>query len=213
MKAASYVCADKLDERFAALDQILKSDQPTLSYLYIPELDQIAHRFGVESTQWLEALEELDMVVNRFHSKLKPNIGVLITADHGVIDVPISKHVYVDELDWYRELVLHTAGDPRCNFVYLRNVEDSNTLKEKLETEFGNAAYICTPMQLELSGWIAPFNDQDRHLFPDFFIIWREAVVSYDRRTAKPNHLKLIGQHGAISDTETRVPLIRLGKY
>lgn len=210
MKGAKYVAADQIAERFAALENIFTSAKATVTYLYIPELDQIAHKFGVESNQWLHLLEELDLIVNRFSSKLTGNIGVVLTADHGVIDVPQSHHVYLDDLPWYESLVENTAGDPRCNFVYLKDSGNLQTLIQRAQEAFGAVAYVCTPGQLVESGWSKAGTTNQS---PDLYLIWRDSKVAFDRRFCKPQHLKMIGQHGGISDCETRIPLIKLGMY
>lgn len=210
MKGAKYIPADRIADRFSALEAIFAVASSTVTYLYIPELDQVAHKYGVSSDQWLHLLEELDLIVNRFSSKLVGNVGVTLTADHGVIDVPTSNHIYLDELAWYESLVENTAGDPRCNFVYLRDPADLQAFINKAKEAFGEVSYICTPNQLVESGW-STFGSP--HIEPNVYLIWRDCQVAYDRRFSKPQHLKMIGQHGAISDAETRVPLIKLGKY
>ncbi len=210
MKGAKYSPADQIADRFSALETIFAGASSTVTYLYIPELDQVAHKYGVASDQWLHLLEELDLIVNRFSSKLAGNVGVVLTADHGVIDIPQSNHVFLDEFTWYASLVEHTAGDPRCNFVYLREPADLQAFIQKAQESFGDISYVCTPTQLVESGWSTAGIAKNE---PNAYLIWKDSQVAYDRRFSKPQHLKMIGQHGAISDSETRVPLIKLGKY
>ena len=210
MKGAKYLIAEQIADRFATLEQLLKTSDSTVTYLYVPELDQAAHKFGVTSDQWLHLLEELDMIVNRFSSKLSGDVGALVTADHGVLDIPQSSHVYLDEYSWYQSQVEHTSGDPRCNFVYLRSDVDVQAFVSHAQETFGNSVYVCTTRQLVEAGWLI---EGDSEYSPDLFLIWKDLQVAYDRRFAKSHYLKMIGQHGGISDTETRVPLVRLGKY
>ena len=213
MPSAKYLAAQSIGARFEAVGKLVKTYQRSLSYLYIPELDQLAHRFGVDSRQWLEALEDLDREISNFIAKVAKNVGVIITADHGVIDVPQSSQVYLDEFEWYRDLVEHTAGDPRCNFVYLKPNVDSVSARSFLEAEFAGVAYVCDSAELVNCDWLSPIEKALELLVPDFYVIWKEPLVGYDRRFAKESHLRMIGQHGGISDAETRVPLIRLGGY
>ena len=213
MSGAKYVGADSIPERFEAAEKLIRNSVASLSYLYVPELDQIAHRHGVESNQWLHALEELDLVVNRFISKLGNDVGVIVTADHGVVDVPIEKHIYLDEFAFIQANVEAVAGDPRCNFIYANSGADLSLLRTELQNEFGHLAYVCTPQELMECGWLGRFDESDRKYLPDFYVIWKESRVAYDRRFAKASHLRMLGQHGGISDEETRIPLIKLGKY
>jgi predicted AlkP superfamily pyrophosphatase or phosphodiesterase len=213
MSGANYVTAESLADRFAAALQISSQDSSSLTYLYVPELDQLAHRFGVESTKWLEALEALDAEISVFETKLSQNSGVILTADHGVLDVPSEHHVYLDEFKRFTDFVIASAGDPRCNFLYLNEGVDSEEFSSWLNDEFGHLAYVCTQGVLEDSGWVTSPSVAIEDYVPDVYLIWHKDYVGYDRRTAKPHHLKLIGQHGSITDRETRIPLVRFGAF
>ena len=211
MPNVNYVVADSISERFAKALRV--PSQNSVTYLYVPELDQLAHKFGVSSTKWLDALEEVDGELSKFNSQLPSNFGVLVTADHGVIDVPSENHVFLDEFDWYVDSVLHTAGDPRCNFVYLSEGVDSAAFTLALKHQFGASAYVCDSSELKISGWADWTTPTTSEVAPDLVIIWNGNAVAYDRRVAKPQYLKMIGQHGGISDQETRIPLIKLGCF
>lgn len=202
MRGADYVPADSPTERVRkALD--LAQAKGTLVYCYFPELDKAAHKFGIDSSQWRAALEAFD-------SALAPAIdahsGVLLTADHGVIDVPSSKHLYLDSLPGYVDSVRITAGDPRVAYIY----GDSQAAKNCLEPYSANL-YVCDYSELVDAGWCAPFTGES--LIPDLIAIARGQIALYDRRTASALSTKMIGQHGGLDDVEQRVPLIRLGAY
>ena len=211
MVGAEYIAEDSIQKRLQRAKTI--SNSKTLTYLYIPELDQLAHRFGVESATWLNQLEEIDGQISKFIDNLPLDFGVIITADHGVLDVPSEAHVLLDDFKWYVDAVEYTAGDPRCNFLYLNASARLDELKSKLQLEFGGEAIICDPLELKNSGWADWSSGIANTIAPDLLIIWQSKRVGYDRRFAKSTHLNMIGQHGAISDVETRIPLIKLGKY
>lgn len=211
MPGAQYLAAESIEDRFSTLSRI--ESGKSLTYLYVPELDQLAHRFGVESVQWLNALEELDQQISKFVSRIPSNMGLIVTSDHGIIDVSDENHVYLDSFDWYQQGVIQTAGDPRCNFVYLQENANVDDIKQKMIQEFGNRAFICDVDELRDSGWADWSHSEFESYVPDLLIIWQSNAVGYDRRIAKPQHLKMIGQHGGISDRETRIPLIKLGAF
>lgn len=212
MAGAAYSAVDDVPSRFAkALN--LAASAGNLIYLYVPELDQYAHRFGVESDNWLHGLESLDRDLKTFIEKVPGNVGVIITADHGVLDVPNGNHIYLDEYSWYTEAVSLTTGDPRCNFLYLDVDQSLTNLRGELTMAFGEQAYVVTQDELIAAGWLFEEVVDQSNYQPDLYLIWQGNCVGYDRRTAKPQHLKMIGQHGAISDRETRIPLIRAGGF
>lgn len=212
MSQSEYLAADSIADRFKVAKAQVSVGRG-VSYLYIPELDQLAHRFGVESMQWRNALEEVDGLVAEFATGLPKDVGVILTADHGVIDVSNENHVLLDAHEWFTQSVRIVTGDPRCNFIYLNEDVDAQAFQSKLLDLVGVSAVVCTHSQLANTGWVMVEAEHSLSYQPDFYLIWQDSFVSYDRRTAKPHHLKLIGQHGAITDTEMRVPAIRFGAY
>lgn len=212
MKGADYISAESIVDRFREVHKFQEGDS-SFTYLYIPELDQLAHRLGVDSIEWLETLEEVDSQVQRFVESIPANVGVIVTADHGVLDVPSTNHFYLDDLPWFNSDVAITGGDPRCNFIYLNDSSRVLIVKDLLHEAVGNAAYVVEPKDLTESGWAIWPNATNSNSVPDLVLIWNALSVGYDRRTASKNSMKMIGQHGGIADRETRVPLITLGGY
>src|SRR5665647_3536265 len=88
LRGAGYVPAESVADRFLAARRILDAEPRALVYLYVAELDMAAHAHGWQSDKWLAELEGLDAEVARFAAGLRPDEGLLLTADHGVIDVP-----------------------------------------------------------------------------------------------------------------------------
>lgn len=213
MSKATYKAAETISERFELLKLLQSSETQSITYLYIPELDQAAHRYGVDSKVWIEILESIDSEIEKFSKSISVDTGALVTADHGVIDVQKSQQIYFDDLDWYCQLTMATAGDPRCNFIYLRDPAKAENFRSRFQIEFGEIAYLVTPTELTERGWTTRFDESFDSILPDFYSIWNVNRVAYDRRFARPAHLEMIGQHGGISDAEMRIPLIRLGRF
>ena len=55
--------------------------------------------------------------------------------------------------------------------------------------------------------------DEVRPRIGDVLVAARAGVAYYDRREANRQAEAMIGQHGSLTDEETRVPLIRAGAY
>ncbi len=201
MGDVQFIGEDDLGARAKAAD-IAASTKGSLVYLYFAELDQAAHRFGVESDQWFAALESIDQAV----SLLGGRYGLIVTADHGVMNVHTNNHTYLDEVEGFTEAVTHAMGDPRALFCY----GDINLARTALEAA-GVDAHMTTISQAMEQGWVSGVVTTDR--LPDFVIVAKGDSAFYDRRTAKPQSLRMIGQHGGVDDRETRVPLIRGGLF
>ncbi len=212
MRGADYVTGKTISDRVAAAISICKTDKNCLVYLYIPELDQAAHRFGVASRNWLERAEELDSEMKILTQAISDQVGLLITADHGIIDVPIERHVYLDELEFDWSNVRSIGGDPRARFLYLSE-SDKGSTKAELTDMLSPDVSVCDLNDLVTAGWLVEPSAEAQNLYPQLFLIARAPVAIYHRGFAKPQSLKMIGQHGSWSDKETRVPLIKLNGF
>jgi predicted AlkP superfamily pyrophosphatase or phosphodiesterase len=201
MSGADFIAVNDLAQR-AEKAHRAASAKKSLVYLYFAELDQAAHRFGVTSSQWLAALEAVDSAVGL----LSGPYGLIVTADHGVIDVVPANHIYLDALPGFVEAVTLAVGDPRALYCYGDLVAAKSAL-----TAAGTPCYLATFDELVSKGWVD--GSQTIDVVPDFVVIARGDVAFYDRRTAKAQSLKMIGQHGAIDDRETRVPLLFGGAF
>lgn len=210
MRKAKYVSAKSLDDRISEAKKILNSKASSLVYLYVPELDQKAHTFGAKSAEWIEKLEDLDLAIRNLISGLPASIGVLLTADHGIVDVAHDHQVYLDEFEVPG--LVAVAGDPRVLFLYLDS-EPAEADLAALSEALDKRAIVATSQQLVDAGWYGDTSGAAFGRMPDVFLIAVGETALYHRDFAKPKSLKMIGQHGSISDDELFVPLLRFGGY
>ena len=210
MRTAKYVSAKSIDERISAARKIIASNAKSLIYLYVPELDQRAHAYGSKSSEWLEKLEDLDLAVRTLTAGLPNNCGVLLTADHGIVDVSHEKQVYLDELDLPG--LLSVGGDPRVLFLYFGETVSEST-KIQLSNFLGKRAFVVSRDEMVEAGWYGETADFAKERMPEIFLIANGETALYHREFAKPKSLKMIGQHGSISDDELFVPLLRFGAF
>ena len=214
MRGATYIPAKSLDDRVLAAKKILNDKESALVYLYVPELDQRAHAFGAKSGQWVEKLEDLDHAVRQLIKSVASNVGILLTADHGIVDVAHERHVYLDELPL--DGLLSVGGDPRVLFLYFDQAKAMTSLSETIEllrAFVGKRAFVATRSDMVDAGWYGEATPEAVSRMPDIFLIAHGETALYHRQFAKPKSLQMIGQHGAISDDELLVPLLRFGVY
>ena len=220
MRGAHYLPAKTLHDRVKTAIDVVSSHQHSLVYLYVPELDQAAHAYGVNSHEWLVQLENLDgeiaLLTKSLVSKRLEKVGLALTADHGVIDVAKSNQIFLDEL-LLPGLKL-VAGDPRVNYLYLQDsTEDSvaqatESIEEQLSNSVvGRSVRLATKQQLVDAGWFgARVSDVAAARMPDIFAIAVGKVALYHREFAPTKSLDMIGQHGSISAEELSIPMLRL---
>ncbi|WP_241980502.1 alkaline phosphatase family protein [Cryobacterium sp. Hh11] len=216
LRGAQYVPAEKVADRFAAARSILNENPTALIYLYVAELDVVAHAHGWESDRWLAVLENLDSEVTRFAATLRSDEGLLLTADHGVIDVPSTKHVLFDTEPALVAGVRHVAGDPRCVQLYLepeQSAVDADTLADAWRQSQGDRAWVYTRAEAVAAGLYGRVADEVLPRIGDVIVAALKGIAYYDSRPANQKARGMIGQHGSLTDEEVRVPLIRAGAF
>ena len=206
MPAAKYLAAKTIEERFEiARSEIAKPG--SLVYLYVPELDQIAHRFGSQSQNWLNTIESLDSTLLSFTKSLPKGAGAILTADHGVIDVAQTSHVYLEDFESLEDLLM-IGGDPRVAFLYFELGTDLVTKRQNIESEIGAQVDVATVQELVESGWYQPLTEAASRVAPDLVLLPKGNRVVYHRGFAKVKSLAMIGQHGGMSKAEWEIPLL-----
>ena len=206
MPAAKYISAESFQDRFRASLKALQVAN-SLTYLYFPELDQLAHRFGVDSTNWLNAIEDIDSELAKFAASLPSNSGVVLTADHGVIDVSADRHIYLDEYECFVDLE-QIGGDPRVGFLYFKSGTDIEGTRRTISQAIGSMCDVVTVSEIVEAGWLAKPSIQAASVAPDLVILPKSDRVVYHRGFAKSRSLLMIGQHGGMTQAEWEVPMI-----
>lgn len=209
---ARYVPADTIAERVdVALAETAAGR--SLVYLYVPELDSIGHKSGWQSEKWTAALELLDGELARLDTRVAPDVGVLVTADHGMLDVPAEANIAIDP-----ELladVVAVAGDPRCRQLAVAPGTDVPALVEAWRTRYGKRAYVASRDEAVAAGWFGAVSDAVLPRIGDVVVVARGSWAFNDDRELDPRKdpKRMIGQHGALTDEELGVPLRFAGAF
>jgi len=208
MRGAIFHGVNSIASRFEEAKRLLSNPAPKIVYLYIPELDQTAHAKGWTSVSWLNLLEDLDSLTSELASTLPKNTGVILTSDHGVVDIPKNNHIYLDEL--VSEDVLNfVGGDTRGLFLYLKTPTGLKETQSRLEQSLGDSCYVFTPEDLITAGYWQTLANQD--ISPDLIVLAKKQVALYHRGFAKKKSLEMIGHHGSITPQEMSIPLLLFG--
>lgn len=209
---ARFVAGDDVRARVdAAVDATASGQQ--LVYLYIPELDSIAHKHGWQSDRWTAALELVDGELARLAARLAPDVGVLVTADHGILDVPPESNVAMDP-DLLVDVV-GIAGDPRCCQLTVAPGTDVPALVEAFRSSLGKRAVVASRAEAVAAGWFGTVTDEVLPRIGDVLVVARGSWAFNDDRgvAAGSQPGRMVGQHGAMSDDELLVPLRLAGAF
>jgi Type I phosphodiesterase / nucleotide pyrophosphatase len=206
LRGAEYLGARTVDHRFeAALDAFAGGDR-AIGYCYIPELDQIAHREGWSSAAWTAELEAVDAAIASAASRLRPGDRMLVTADHGIVDVPPEQQVLVDEIPGLLDPVRHLAGEPRMLQLHLVAGWDAGAVADRWRGALGRLADVRTRAEAIDAGWFGTVDPVVAPRIGDVLVAARSRAAFYDGRDGTGRGM--VGQHGAWTDAERFVPLL-----
>lgn len=206
LRGAEYLGENDLEARVELAANAAASH--ALTYLYIPELDRVGHQHGVASAAWVDTLEQIDHLVGEL-ARSVPEHGVLVTADHGMVDVPESRHVLLDT-DALPALKA-IAGEPRGRQLVLEDPTLAAEAAASLAASLGKTAWVATRDEIVAEGWFGAVDPEVLPRLGDVIVLSRGRHAHYfDADDAARG---MIGQHGSMTDDELLVPLIRLGRW
>jgi predicted AlkP superfamily pyrophosphatase or phosphodiesterase len=210
MRGAKFNAAESWQERFQLASSILAKKEDSITYLYIPELDKYGHKNGWTSSGYATMLEDLDVELRSFVAKLQKDCGVIITADHGMVETTKEKQLVLDD---YLDAGGHTefyGGDTRVGFVYLDDPSSLEKLVQNLEPVSYAFDMVKTTSAID-AGWFGPVGKEARQRLPELMLLAKGNYTLYHSKYFKPRSFEMISHHGAMSPAETRIPLIRFG--
>jgi hypothetical protein len=215
LRGAEYRVAASISDRFAVAARWLgESGPPGLLYLYVPELDMIAHALGWESPEWTAQLEEVDSEVRRLSGLLRATDAMVLSADHGIVDIPVTAHLLIDSAPELVDGVRFVAGEPRCLQLHFEpdlSADARGSLVARWRDAESGRAWIATRDEAIAAGWFGAVDPEVVPRIGDLLVAARKNVAYYDGRTATKHSLAMIGQHGSWSPAELQVPLLKFG--
>ncbi|MDF2047658.1 nucleotide pyrophosphatase/phosphodiesterase family protein [Microbacterium sp. Kw_RZR3] len=212
LRGAEFVASNDLAERAATAADLAARHPGALVYLYAPELDTAGHRDGTESDRWITALERVDAAAQLLASAADASTGILITADHGMVDVPARRHVLLGDGDPLVDGVALLGGEPRMLHLYAEPGREDAVATAWREREHARA-WVLTRDEAIAAGLFGAVADDVRERIGDVVVAARGRYAYYDDRENDKRPQSMVGQHGSLTDEERTVPLLRLGAF
>lgn len=171
-------------------------------YAYYDGVDKVAHEYGLGEFYEAE-VAAADRLVAELLEDLPAGAALLVTADHGQIDV--GDHVVV-LAPAVAALVVLQSGEGR--FRWLHAVPGAaGDLLDAATDAHGDVAWVVSAEQLLDEGWFGPVvTPAAAGRLGDVALVAREPIAFDDPTDTGP--FQLVSRHGSVTSAEMLVPLV-----
>jgi len=203
LRGSHYWAAEKLNDRVARLREAVTRQEPSLVYLYWSALDRAAHEFGVTSSEFRHAANDVNTLLWRIRKELPADGVLVVTADHGMVDC--TDRVWIEDEQLMSVGVRVIAGEPRMRHVYVDPDHEASDVGRRWQEVLGARSQIISRGDAIASGLFGRVEPGIDQRIGDLIAIAQGGTImasrNFDERVSR-----LRGHHGAMSDAERRVP-------
>ncbi|BAU47637.1 phosphodiesterase [Sulfurifustis variabilis] len=200
-----------LAQLFGTVAAVARSaTERTYVYAYWSELDHLAHEQGIGSRAVRAHLAELDGAFGRFLAHLRgTDTTVIVTADHGFIDVPPEHNIELDAHPGLAEtLVLPLCGERRAPYCYV-HPQRRDDFERYVRERLGHACELHESSALIDEGWfgLGPPHPRLHERVGHYTLVMKENWTLKDWLPGERRFVQA-GVHGGLTADEMYVPLI-----
>lgn len=192
-------------------ERVAFATAPTYTYLYSPRIDAEAHYLGVRHPGVRAVVGEMNGVVERLAAGMGKSTRLVLCADHGLLDAPVSaRHSLKPTADLFNLLRCTPSGDDRVQYFHLCDGAEER-LRERLKARFGDSFLLLRIGEAEEQGLFGPdpISPRVRDRFGDLLLVSAGAdVVEYVPSRQVGRRVDLNAYHSGLSPDEMRVPLV-----
>jgi hypothetical protein len=176
-------------------------------YAYHPFLDTTGHLKGVGSPEWTEYLTKVDHAVEAIAGHLSAGWALLVTGDHGMVNVDDEDRLDVADAPELMAGVRMLAGEARARHVHAVAGATDEVLAAWTEA-LGDRMWIATRDEAIDAGWFGPtVADHVRPRIGDVVAAARDRIGIF-QKDVDPLQFTLVGHHGSMTPEEQLVPLL-----
>lgn len=227
-RGAQYVAVETPGDTIAEAASALRQHDRGIAVVYTPDLDRTGHMRGIGSSAWRLQLAVVDEMVRLLLAELPADTVLIVTGDHGMVDVPLEQRVNVDHAapaalstrdgatmtaTLSREATTALAanielfsGEDRVRYLHTRAGSADDVL-DTWRGILGDRAWIVSRQQAIDEGWYGgPMRSEFSARIGDVIVACTEqlAVVGTHR---EPRTFLPVGLHGSLTPAEQEIPL------
>lgn len=194
-------------ERLDVVAEVAEDAPRSVVYAYESRLDHAGHAHGCTSQEWRDVLVTVDRETRELRDALPDDTVLLVTADHGMIDLPLEGRFDVSAERHLLEGVDLLAGEARFRHLYTPR-DRRDEVAARWRDHLGDRALVRT--RDELDDWFGPIDPAVAGRIGDVVVasLGDFAVFSTDDF---PLEIRMRGFHGSVDEAELRVPVLLAG--
>lgn len=177
----------------------------SLTYCYERALDHAGHAHGVGSRPWLEALAAADELALRLREALDDSVRILVTGDHGMVNVPAAARVIVEDAPGLLRDVTAFAGEGRLRQLMVSG-GTADAVAARWRAALGDRAWVRTREEAVVESWFGDLAPRFAGRFGDVLVAMADTGAVMSRKL--PREMSLVGMHGSLTGEELDVPLL-----
>jgi hypothetical protein len=149
----------------------------------------------------------VDRLITQLVGELPPDAALLVTADHGQLNVPSGHRFDLDADTRLRAGIELVAGEPRVRYLHVRPGATDDVVAA-WSAVLGEAAWVATRAEAVATGWFGPVPEAHLQRIGDVVVVCRGSYAVVASRTDSPLESRLVAYHGSATATEMTVPLL-----
>ncbi|MGB3285475.1 alkaline phosphatase family protein [Mycolicibacter algericus] len=196
-------------EHYAARVAAELAAAPGLVYGYTAALDHAAHVSGIGSPHWHSAAAKVDALLRHLVERLPGDAALVVTADHGGLNVPDPARIDLDADPRLRAGIRVVAGEPRVRYLHTEAGATADVLAAWTELLAGRAT-VHSRDDAVAAGVFGPVREEHLARIGDIVVTCTGDTAILATEHEPPQTAQLVGFHGGLNPVETAIPLITL---
>lgn len=181
--------------------QALQRHEPFV-YAYYDGLDKVGHEYGL-GEHFNAELSAIDMLVSNLIGILPRRAALVVTADHGQVEVGDNM------VRLHPEVMANCSvqsGEGRFRWLHARPGRASDLIGAA-RRHHADTGWVVSRQEVLEQGWFGPVvTEAAAGRLGDVALVARDDVAYFDPEDTGP--YLLVGRHGSMTEAEVRVPLL-----
>jgi hypothetical protein len=192
------------------VERVRTASEETYTHIFWPRVDNVSHEVGTRHADTLREVEFVDAELGRLAQLLPDNATLVVTADHGHLDMPEERKFVIEPDDPLTPLLVDgPSGDERTLMFHVIGGHEEKFAAE-FQRRFGEHFLLLSAADVIAAELLGPDGVSDFTLsrLGTFTAIARYDAGMIFRRGPDGTGLTLKAQHGGLTPAEMLVPVI-----